>query len=69
MICYYFCLDRSWARRARGSGARKRPDLLTADFSGGRERPTSPSPLAEERTILQPPEPEEKPKYALNFIK
>ncbi|XP_022907474.2 formin-F [Onthophagus taurus] len=42
-------LDRSWARRARGSGpSRKRPTLLSADFSSDRERPSSPSPLAEE---------------------
>ncbi|XP_059488775.1 inverted formin-2 isoform X2 [Neocloeon triangulifer] len=39
-------LDRSWARRARGSG-RKRPDLLSADFSGDRERPCSPSMAAD----------------------
>lgn len=57
-----YIVDRSWARRARGVGPRKRPDLLSADFSGERERPTSPSPLAEDRTFLQPPEPEEKPK-------
>ncbi|KAF4526912.1 hypothetical protein B566_EDAN008355 [Ephemera danica] len=50
-------LDRSWARRARGSG-RKRPDLLTADFSGDRERPSSPSfPLVsqQERELSRPP--------------
>lgn len=48
-------LDRSWARRARGGG-RKRPDLLTADFSGERERPTSPS------TLPTTPDEECKPK-------
>ncbi|XP_069681038.1 uncharacterized protein [Periplaneta americana] len=49
-------LDRSWARRARGGG-RKRPDLLTADFSGERERPSSPSPL-----LPSAPEGDNKPK-------
>ncbi|XP_071443548.1 uncharacterized protein form3 [Hetaerina americana] len=48
----YGSLDRSWARRARGGGAagssvRRRPDLLGADFSGDRERPTSPSQFLE----------------------
>ncbi|KAG8318057.1 FH2 domain-containing protein 1, variant 2 [Homalodisca vitripennis] len=51
-------LDRSWARRARGGG-RKRPDLLSADFSGDRERPNSPSPLAENKTILPATDEEE----------
>ncbi|XP_063233866.1 uncharacterized protein LOC134537410 [Bacillus rossius redtenbacheri] len=56
-------LDRSWARRARGSGGRKRPELLSADFSGERERPSSPSPLAESKPLLPAtPEPESKPK-------
>uniref|UniRef100_A0A146M1M5 FH2 domain-containing protein 1 n=2 Tax=Lygus hesperus TaxID=30085 RepID=A0A146M1M5_LYGHE len=50
-------LDRSWARRARGGG-RKRPDLLTADFSGERERPTSPSPSP----IPSTPDEDTKPK-------
>jgi hypothetical protein len=45
------CSDRSWARRARGGG-RKRPDLLSADFSGERERPSSPSPLVETKPLL-----------------
>ncbi|XP_014252125.1 FH2 domain-containing protein 1 isoform X2 [Cimex lectularius] len=48
-------LDRSWARRARGGG-RKRPDLLTADFSGERERSTSPSQMP------STPEEDSKPK-------
>lgn len=42
-------LDRSWARRARGSGPRKRPALLGAELlvsADSRERPSSPSPLA-----------------------
>lgn len=56
-------LDRSWARRARGSGGRKRPDLLSADFSGERERPSSPSPLLETKPVLpSTPEGESKPK-------
>lgn len=55
-------LDRSWARRARGSGGRKRPDLLSADFSGDRERPTSPSPLAENKPLVPVSENESKPK-------
>ncbi|XP_066999083.2 uncharacterized protein form3 [Anabrus simplex] len=54
-------LDRSWARRARGGG-RKRPELLSADFSGERERPSSPSPLAESKPILPASEGEGKPK-------
>ncbi|XP_056636252.1 formin-like protein [Diorhabda sublineata] len=55
-------LDRSWARKARGSGPRKRPALLSADFSADRERPSSPSPLSEQKTILSAPEEETKPK-------
>lgn len=59
----YTIADRSWARRARGSGPRKRPTLLGADFSAERERPNSPSPLAENKPIIQAPEEEEsKPK-------
>ncbi|XP_012532243.2 uncharacterized protein LOC105834370 isoform X1 [Monomorium pharaonis] len=50
-------LDRSWARRARGQS--RRGDLLNADFSGDRERPSSPSPLAENKSFLQ--EEEAKP--------
>lgn len=43
--------DRSWARHARtGSASRKRPDLLSTDWAGGRERANSPSPLAEQTT-------------------
>ncbi|KYM83506.1 FH2 domain-containing protein 1, partial [Atta colombica] len=44
-------LDRSWARRARGQS--RRGDLLNADFSGDRERPSSPAPLAESKPFLQ----------------
>ncbi|XP_017883156.1 uncharacterized protein LOC108626791 [Ceratina calcarata] len=50
-------LDRSWARRARGQS--RRSDLLNADFSGDRERPSSPSPLIESKPFLQ--EEETKP--------
>lgn len=50
-------LDRSWARRARGQS--RRGDLLNADFSGDRERPSSPAPLAESKPFLQ--EEEAKP--------
>ncbi|XP_043504299.1 uncharacterized protein LOC122525518 [Polistes fuscatus] len=50
-------LDRSWARRARGQT--RRGDLLNADFSADRERPSSPSPLAESKPFLQ--EEEAKP--------
>lgn len=59
-------LDRSWARRARGSGPRKRPALLGAELlysAENRERPSSPSPLAStEEKVQQTPEvePEEK---------
>ncbi|XP_044761086.1 inverted formin-2 isoform X2 [Coccinella septempunctata] len=45
-------LDRSWARKIRGSGPRKRPALLNADFSSDRERPSSPSPLSEYKPIV-----------------
>nr|XP_023020465.1 uncharacterized protein LOC111509028 [Leptinotarsa decemlineata] len=55
-------LDRSWARKARGSGSRKRPALLSADFSSERERPSSPSPLTENKPIVSAPEEETKPK-------
>ncbi|XP_050511018.1 formin-J isoform X1 [Diabrotica virgifera virgifera] len=55
-------LDRSWARKARGSGPRKRPALLSADFSSDRERPSSPSPLTEQKSIVSAPEEETKPK-------
>ncbi|KAG5872481.1 hypothetical protein JTB14_012115 [Gonioctena quinquepunctata] len=55
-------LDRSWARKARGSGSRKRPALLSADFSSERERPSSPSPLTENKPIVTAPEEETKPK-------
>ncbi|XP_047102012.1 uncharacterized protein LOC124721206 [Schistocerca piceifrons] len=55
-------LDRSWARRARGGG-RKRPELLSADFSGeNRERPSSPSPLVESKPLVPNTEAETKPK-------
>ncbi|KZC06411.1 FH2 domain-containing protein 1, partial [Dufourea novaeangliae] len=50
-------LDRSWARRARGQS--RRSDLLNADFSTDRERPSSPSPLVENKPFLQ--EEETKP--------
>lgn len=62
-ICF---LDRSWARRFRGSG-KKRPELLSADFSADRERANSPSPLVETKpivpTVISTPEEESKPKY------
>lgn len=43
----YGSLDRSWARnRTRGSGGyKKRPDLMSADFSGAGNT-LAPSPLA-----------------------
>uniref|UniRef100_A0A182N5Z4 FH2 domain-containing protein n=1 Tax=Anopheles dirus TaxID=7168 RepID=A0A182N5Z4_9DIPT len=48
----YGSLDRSWARRARsGSGSKKRPDLLNVQFGADRERPSSPSPLAETKPL------------------
>ncbi|XP_054009091.1 uncharacterized protein LOC128893568 isoform X1 [Hylaeus anthracinus] len=50
-------LDRSWARRTRGQS--RRSDLLNADFSADRERPSSPSPLVENKPFLQ--EEETKP--------
>ncbi|XP_030750836.1 inverted formin-2 [Sitophilus oryzae] len=55
-------LDRSWARKARGSGPKKRPALLAADFSSDRERPSSPSPLAENKTISSAPEDDSRSK-------
>jgi len=58
--------DRSWARRFRGTG-KKRPDLLSADFSADRERANSPSPVVETKSIVSTaastPEEESKPKY------
>lgn len=67
MFYYLICLlDRSWARRFRGSG-KKRPELLSADFSADRERANSPSPLVETKPIvpavISTPEEESKPKY------
>lgn len=71
MQIYYFCFlikilhlssDRSWARKARGSGPRKRPALLGADFTSDRERPSSPSPLSENKPIVSAPEDGSKPK-------
>jgi inverted formin-2 len=47
----YGSLDRSWARRARsGSASKKRPDLLNVDFGEQRERPASPSTLADTKS-------------------
>lgn len=63
-----FFSDRSWARRFRGSG-KKRPELLSADFSADRERANSPSPIIETKPItsmsnvVSTPEEESKPKY------
>lgn len=58
----YGSLDRSWARRARsGSGSKKRPDLLNVQFGADRERPSSPSPLAESKPLAVE---EHKPRYA-----
>lgn len=64
-------LDRSWARHARtGSTSRKRPDLLSTDWAGGRERANSPSPLAENAQNNDVPQEEQhltssnnKPRY------
>ncbi|XP_055549452.1 inverted formin-2 isoform X2 [Wyeomyia smithii] len=59
-VSYGGSLDRSWARRARsGSGSKKRPDLLNVDFGNDRERPNSPSPLAESKPL---PVEENKPR-------
>lgn len=58
----FLSVDRSWARKARGSGPRKRPALLGADFTLERERPSSPSPLSETKPSLSAPEEETKPK-------
>uniref|UniRef100_W4VR99 Putative formin 3 n=1 Tax=Corethrella appendiculata TaxID=1370023 RepID=W4VR99_9DIPT len=46
----YGSLDRSWARRRTGN-AKKRPELLNVDFNADRERPNSPSPLAESKPL------------------
>lgn len=57
----YGSLDRSWARRARtGASGVKRPDLLSVDFGMQRERPNSPSPLAESKPL--PSAEESKPR-------
>ncbi|XP_055634906.1 inverted formin-2 isoform X2 [Toxorhynchites rutilus septentrionalis] len=59
-VSYGGSLDRSWARRARsGSSSKKRPDLLNVDFGTDRERPNSPSPLAESKPL---PVEENKPR-------
>lgn len=64
-VSYGGSLDRSWARRARsGSGSKKRPDLLNVDFGNDRERPSSPSPLAESKPL---PVEETKPRYTFRF--
>ena len=56
-----YILDRSWARRARtGSSTKKRPDLLNINFGEDRERPNSPSPLAETKPL---PAEEAKPRF------
>ncbi|XP_053692814.1 FH2 domain-containing protein 1 isoform X2 [Sabethes cyaneus] len=61
-VSYGGSLDRSWARRARsGSGSKKRPDLLNVDFGNDRERPSSPSPLAESKPL---PVEENKPRIS-----
>lgn len=58
--CVSTFLDRSWARRVRtGSSSKKRPDLLNIDFGTDRERPNSPSPLAETKPL---PVEESKPR-------
>lgn len=57
---FEYFVDRSWARRARGGSGRRRPELLSADFSGDRERPTSPTPAPAPQ--LPPLEQEEKPR-------
>lgn len=51
------CTDRSWAKRARGQP--RRGDLLNADFSADRERPSSPSPLVGAKSFTE--EEEAKP--------
>ncbi|KAL7291846.1 hypothetical protein TKK_0014411 [Trichogramma kaykai] len=48
---FWGSLDRSWAKKARGTP--RRSDLLNADFSGDRERASSPSPLAEQKQFVQ----------------
>ncbi|XP_066138967.1 inverted formin-2 isoform X1 [Euwallacea fornicatus] len=49
-------LDRSWARKAKGTGPKKRPALLTADFLLERDRTTTPSPLIEVKGSCSAPE-------------
>lgn len=44
-------LDRSWARRNRDAGFRKRPDLFNVDFNADRERGHSPSPQIEVKEL------------------
>lgn len=61
----YGSLDRSWARRARsGSAGKQRPDLLNVDFGSDRERPASPSPVTENKPIVEH-EDDPKPRYVL----
>lgn len=58
-------LDRSWARKAKGSGPKKRPALLAADFLFERDRtttPTTPSPVIEVKGSISAPEEESIPR-------
>ncbi|CAG9765183.1 unnamed protein product [Ceutorhynchus assimilis] len=55
-------LDRSWARKAKGTGPKKRPNLLTADFLLERDRTTTPSPVIEVKGSCSAPEEESLPK-------
>lgn len=51
----YGSLDRSWIRRSRGSGSRRRPmDQLAADFGTGRERAVSPAAITPTQTEAGP---------------
>ncbi|XP_050312283.1 inverted formin-2 [Anthonomus grandis grandis] len=51
-------LDRSWARKAKGAGPKKRPGLFTADFLFERDRTATPSPVVEVKGSISAPEEE-----------
>ncbi|KAH1022552.1 hypothetical protein HUJ04_011938 [Dendroctonus ponderosae] len=61
-------LDRSWARKAKGTGPKKRPALLTADFLLERDRAT-PSPMVEVKGSCSAPEDESKKDKVESWLK
>lgn len=60
--------DRSWARKAKGTGPKKRPALLTADFLLERDRAT-PCPVVEVKGSCSAPEEESKKDKVESWLK